>query len=196
MESRRLLFGWSLVLLTLPSEARCDQWSVNETVLPANAEEVALSQDVVRKWCENGGSKVRFSNTSVIGYHECGELAVAAQCDAGGKKFFSATASAPYAYRDCASGPRIYIKRHDEPIEGAYDYPIATVPAPEAPSEVLGRDLSSRGGGAGGGLTMSKETAAQISGLNESDLAELMRAVQSNPELRDALQNLLGARRR
>lgn len=196
MGSRKLFLSWSLALLTLPSEARCEQWSVNETVLPANAEELASGHDIVRKWCENGGSRVRFSNTSVSGYHECGELAVSAQCDAGGKKFFSASASAPYAYRNCASGPRIYIKRHDEPIEGAYDYPIATVPAPEAPSEVMGRDLSSRGGGAGGGLTMSRETAAQLSGLNESDLAELMQALQSNPELREALQHLLGAGRR
>ena len=175
------------VLLTPRLALAADEWSVNEATLPSGAEEKAASNDVIRKWCEENGSRVRFSNTSVPGYRECGTLAVSAQCDAGGKKFIGPSSAAPHDYRDCSSGPRIYIKRHDEPLEGVVDQPVATVPTPEMPAPVMGSDLSSRGGAP---LAVSESLAAKLSTLSPQEVEELLRALRANPELRDAVQGL------
>lgn len=201
IEFLTLLLGAS-VAVSAPISAFAESWAVNEYAMPSKM----ASADGVSKWCEVGGKKVRFSNTAVPGYEMCGGLAVRSICDAAGKKIFTRSETLPYGFRDCSEGPRIYIRRHEEPLPQYDNQPVATVPAPnEMPGAgpIVGNSLSSQNVapfGAGQARQMRQPpTSAQdlmqtiIPMMERPDeLKKYLDELEKDPKMRDALKSLRG----
>ena len=68
----------------------------------------ARTEDIVERWCEINGKRVRYANFPIPGYAPCGGLSVQRTCDPTGKRFIGG-AGAPYSYLDCGRGPRMQI---------------------------------------------------------------------------------------
>lgn len=119
MPSRAAVSLFAL-LFTMPAlgespapDAQSERWTVDS---PPSAEK-AIPQGQVLKWCEIKGKRVRYATNIVSGYRLCGNLSASRTCDPSGKRFIAASAdNAPYAFKDCSIGRRIYVKRHDDPI--------------------------------------------------------------------------------
>ena len=141
VDSQERLQGWhenmnlrirSLTLLLfflLPPVLRAQEandWAVSE---PSKGQVL----ESVERWCEIGGSKVRYTNFPLPGYKPCGNLSVQKTCDATGQRFFGPGPS-PHSYLDCSKGQRLFVTSSKEPDQ---------IPeAPPPPDGDVGKELA------------------------------------------------------
>lgn len=94
-----------------PVLAEDDSWTID-----LNKQHPPVSQENrILKWCADAGDGVRFAsaNIELKGYHPCGELQTAMQCDPSGARMINPGGEFPSTYRDCSLGPRISVVRRD-----------------------------------------------------------------------------------
>lgn len=67
------------------------------------------------KWCETGGSEVRYAsaNLRIHGFEPCGSVKTAVTCDPLGAKFIGPD-NGPHGYKNCAYGKRLQITNIDD----------------------------------------------------------------------------------
>ena len=89
------------------ANSHAQDWSAGQKDLPATG-----AENRIIKWCESNGTAIRYSsaNITVKGFEPCGTLSAQTSCDPAGAKFISRSSETPYSYRDCAVGPRLFVK--------------------------------------------------------------------------------------
>ncbi len=129
---RRILLLLVLVLFASRANAE-DAWTTDA----GKQHPAASAENRIIRWCNEAGTHERFAsaNIEIKGYHPCGELAMPVSCDPSGTRMIGKSGETPYAFKDCAVGPRIKIERHGPVITENYQDPLS--PDGEDPGDPL-----------------------------------------------------------
>lgn len=191
MDLRTIILAAALLLSAGQASAESpDSWTVKEV----NSQ---VPLESVEKWCQIGGSKVRYTNFPLPGYQPCGNLSIQKTCDATGQRFFGAGPS-PHSYLDCAKGRRLQISYAKTPENNPPSNPSQEQPAGDIGTELSRLDkerknldslLDSPKGKKGS--SPSFQGFGDTNGGRGSGIQELMRDLPVDPrQLADLLKSI------